>query len=486
MARGTLTGQQLSAQIQNEIQKRYKAAFPRISDAQSSEFNKVLDIIAKGMNDFYGHEWRDLVKSLVTSDKGYMDDFLQNHANPPVIAAFKKWINEQITLSTFLHSVAASYRGYKNFILNWAKTSLGTLEGYAFVKNLNLIQGNILEVYKTHIIKKREETEEHGTYGEFLETKPSWVTRYSRKAEKFLEEKPDIQTAQELLQEVYDEALNDYVRDPSELIRNGFLIASTLGMTAAYESFTGRKRTAIFMGPMPLTHIKSIEIGHSGKILKWRAVGSVFLAQQKGGRDTVKIRGIIHGFEKVFVFYILWGLFIYGKGFHKMMPKFDPLGTSSLETIRSTVGDMSAVYNRKLESPTHEAHLVFPIVTQHEIVPNCYIETFSFEETIEGGKETIHYDLLCRTYERPKGFERFKVSNNNYQIKMKRTTRLHTVMNYAINKVWRHIRYKQETGKLWILDTLNPATKNAYDVDPLDMAASYVAGLALPSIFKVW
>jgi len=480
------TGQQISERIQNEIQKKYKASFPRISDAQASEFTKVLNIVGQGMNNFYGHEWRVLVNSLLLSDKGYMDDFLQNHASPAVTASFTKWVNGQITLAQFLRSASNAYRGYKNFILTWAKTTLGPLKGFAFINTINLIQANILEVYKTHIINKREETGEHGTYGEFLETKPSWVTRFSKKAEKFLEEKPDIQTAQELLQEVYTEVRDDYIRNPLELVRNGFLIASTLGMSAAYESFTGRKRTAIFMGPMPLTHIKSIEIGHSGKVLKWRAIGSVFLAQQKGGRDTVKIRGVIHGFEKVFVFYILWGLFIYGKAFHKMMPKFVPYGPNALGMIKSTVGDMSTVYNKKLESPTHKAHLIFPIVTQHEIVPNCYIETFSFEETVEGGKETIHYDLLCRTYERPKGFERFKVSNDNYQIKMKRTTRLHTVMNYAINKIWRHIRYRQETGKLWILDTLNPATKNGYEVDVLDMAASYTAGLALPSIFKVW
>lgn len=157
------------------------------------------------------------------------------------------------------------------------------------------------------------------------------------------------------------------------------------------------------LSSIPLRHVQSIEVARSGKILKFRATGSVFLANQEGGEDGIRIEGLIVRSEVIFIMF-LWALFLYGQGRVKEVENYSYYFGMDLATLKTSQFDITR-YNRTLTKPSYEHHWTFPLVTNHIIIPNCFIETISFEEKLELGKDVIGYTILCRTYRKPLGFD---------------------------------------------------------------------------------
>ena len=230
----------------------------------------------------------------------------------------------------------------------------------------------------------------------------------------------------------------------------------------------------VLLGPCPLKHAHYIEIARSGKILKFRATGSVFLAAQEGGDDAIKIEGTLYKAEYAIMF-ILWGLFLYGQAKFrdmKTIPGFD-LGGASATTIRK-LNDLITT-NTDLERPTYEFHQTFPFVNKHFIIPNCYIETISIEDKLPL-KDTLRYTILLRTYEKPTEVTWLEDKKSGSRISgFKNKTLTSKICEYSLNAGWRMLNYSG-----WLIDDQEwkigsardeGVTDTYYDVDWASVAS---------------
>jgi len=209
----------------------------------------------------------------------------------------------------------------------------------------------------------------------------------------------------------------------------------------------------VILGPVPLKHIDEIEVARSGKILKFRATGSVFLAGQPGAKDSIIIRGVLSKWE-IYELLWLWTLFVFGQSkvqaFNDKM--FGGFKTSSL-TYMDKLGDFSKIrklsdvskIEEDLVDKTYEYHATFPIVTRHFIIPNCYIETFSFEEKLPL-KDTLQYTILLRTYEHHDSFSLYqnmdednKLTGTGYYGLNPNKTSLQSTLEFGTNILWRSL-----------------------------------------------
>jgi len=206
----------------------------------------------------------------------------------------------------------------------------------------------------------------------------------------------------------------------------------------------------VVLGPVPLKHVDEIEVARSGKILKFRATGSVFLAGQKGAKDSIIVTGVLSKWE-VYELLCLWILFVFGQSkvqaFNdKMFGGFKtssliPMGKIDFTKIRKLT-DVSKV-EESLSNKTYEYHATFPIVTRHFIIPNCYIETFSFEEKLPL-KDTLQYTILLRTHEHHDSFSFYqemdsddKLTGTAYYGLNPNKTSMQGTLEFATNIIWR-------------------------------------------------
>lgn len=201
------------------------------------------------------------------------------------------------------------------------------------------------------------------------------------------------------------------------------------------------------VGLVPIPHVKEIEVARSGKILKFRATGSVFLANQEGGLDAIRIEGYFYRVEISWIL-ILWMLFLYGRSEQReidndMLTKIiDPISIGGIAKMRKIM-DVTK-FNSNESKPSYEFHHTFPIVTRHIIIPNCYIETLSFEERVINGKDTINYSILLRTYTKVKSWDIFEKQGKDGTTSyigphLSNMTNMGRMLEPVINMIWRGI-----------------------------------------------
>jgi len=270
---------------------------------------------------------------------------------------------------------------------------------------------------------------------------------------------------------------------PLEQLKLGFdmiLMAGALVAGAENECVVGFLPLGS-MGTDHPTSIQNIEVAHSNKVVKFRAIGSIFLAhQQAGGSDAIKISGKLTGPGRYIWLTCLWILSLLTQRYMQMFDWDSPIVTNlgstklDVEVFRETAGPLMSVQKMDdvvVQAPAFEKHITFPVVLTHEIIPNCYIETFSFSETLKGKKDTIEYDLLLRTYTEP---TEFLANAEKTYYGLKKETKVQEVINYAINFTYRLFRMGQET---WFIDNKNWKIKNYYDVDAVDVGMTFMLAL---------
>jgi len=254
-------------------------------------------------------------------------------------------------------------------------------------------------------------------------------------------------------------------------------VGNSLSIAGWAATFSGVRalfgKIPVLLGPVPLKHVNYIEIARSGKVLKFRATGTVFLARQEGGADAIKIEGLMYKAEFAIMF-LLWGLFIYGQSKFREMDDIpgikDLKGIIKIGEIRK-LNDL-LISDVRREKPSYEFHQTFPFVNRHFIIPNCYIETIAIEDKLPL-KDVLQYSILLRTYDKPKevswvekeGMKLYGISNKSTMSK---------ISEYSLNAVW---RWLNASG--WLLDEqewkIGSADKEGvldtyYDVDPSTIA----------------
>lgn len=232
---------------------------------------------------------------------------------------------------------------------------------------------------------------------------------------------------------------------------------------------------------LPLRHIREIEVARSGKILKFRATGSVFLANQEGGEDAVRIEGILARGEIIFIL-ILWMIFYYGQGRVKEIDNLGTLiGNPGLMAMRAKNMDITT-YNQTTQKPAYTHHFTVPFVTRHIIIPNTYIETLSFEEKIEFGKNIIGYTILLRTYRKQVGFEVYTRSPTLSYISPKgnKFLSMFKMIEFFANMAWRFINAEGLFIKEreWKIGGDNAQSDDVYySIDAYSIATSTILGV---------
>lgn len=230
---------------------------------------------------------------------------------------------------------------------------------------------------------------------------------------------------------------------------------------------------------LPLRHVKEIEVARSGKILKFRATGSVFLANQEGGEDAIRIEGLLVRSEIIFIFF-LGLIFYYGQGKGKEAI-FDPKDIGLL-ALRAKNFDITT-FNKTTEKPAYTHHNTVPFVSRHIIIPNCYIETLSFEEKLEFGKDVIGYTILLRTYRKPAGFEVFDSEAMGFTFiapKGNKNLSVFKMIEFFANMAWRIV-----SSRGWFIDERewkiggdNAESDDVYyNIDTFSLASTTILGV---------
>lgn len=260
-------------------------------------------------------------------------------------------------------------------------------------------------------------------------------------------------------------------------------IGSLVQMSIPFVSSVVFGKIPILLGPVPLKHVDYVEVARSGKLLKFRATGSVYLAGQHGGdqRDAIKIEGTLYKAEFGFMF-LLWALFLYGQSKFKDLEKLVQ-GQSDITKITKLrkINDL-IVTDTSLQRPSYEYHRTFPFANRHFIIPNCYIETILLEDKLPL-KDVIKYSILLRTYKKPIEAVRFVKSKDENISIFGFTTKTFTseICQYSLSAAWRLFN-----AYGWIADELEwrigSASKSGvldtyYDIDP--MAIGTVVYLSL-------
>lgn len=215
-------------------------------------------------------------------------------------------------------------------------------------------------------------------------------------------------------------------------------VGSSFSIIAWAAIFSGVRaiwgKIPVMLGPVPLKHVNYVEIARSGKVLKFRATGSVFLARQEGGPDAIRIEGIMYKIEFLWMF-LLWALFLYGQSKFKDIDKLiNPTGGKSIFEIRKL--NELIMTDSSLEKSSYEYHQVFPFVSRHFIIPHCYIETILIEDKLPL-KDVLKYTILLRTYDKPKQVNWFQRSENKRLYGIPSKSLSAKVCEASLNAGWR-------------------------------------------------
>ncbi len=241
------------------------------------------------------------------------------------------------------------------------------------------------------------------------------------------------------LANILDHIKNKKLTSRTEFIKEVVKVSSAGTFFTVYNLLA--KEFKLFTTPcmiagVPLYHVQSIEIARSGMILKFRATGAVFLAHQEGGEDGIRIEFMILG-EELLLVILLWILYLRGKGYTKSIDTLQNLsGNMTLTQMRETLTNFMKI-DESLKEPSYEYHFTYPFVSRHIIIPNTYVETISFEDTLDTGKNVLRCSIFLRTYTPPASFSR--IGTNKYGLKDKSDKNINSykLLQFSVNWIWR-------------------------------------------------
>lgn len=164
------------------------------------------------------------------------------------------------------------------------------------------------------------------------------------------------------------------------------------------------KPDAILAG-LPVYHIQREGHAASDELLKYRSMGTLFLAHQKGGKRTFKCTLKIQGPARLYVLSFLQNL--QKTGIQENLSIWDFSQSNSLDIIKSETEFTSPTTNAKirymegyrpigLEQIAY--HKTFPIITDTKIYTNMYLETLRYVEDIKVGVDVMEIDCAFREF----------------------------------------------------------------------------------------
>lgn len=223
----------------------------------------------------------------------------------------------------------------------------------------------------------------------------------------------------------------------------------------------------ILIGTIPVFSVQMIERAISDRILKYRAIGDVFLAHQKGGLDTLRADITLEGPYKEMWLLALLAIQLYSETEYKSdLPN---LGQSVMPTNTTT----NPIINPG--QVQYESHLTFPIITHSEVMLDMFLQTLEWHQTVEeGGRNVIKCHLLFRKHIDPTGYKTFKQGKEEKAYLVYGDTvaeRRRLEMFY--DTIYKMINIAGETALFGLFDT-NLLQQNAIGNDPYGKNIAYL------------
>ena len=181
-----------------------------------------------------------------------------------------------------------------------------------------------------------------------------------------------------------------------------------------YFTNTLPTKPAVVMASIPLGTITEVSHAMSQRDLKFRATGGVFLADQEGGSESLRIVGKAWCKNRFVFLNMLDTLFLYGSA--KTIDLFtdflkDPMSQIPLigdDPSSPTLGgvrnlDKSVVPWKEFNADANnegigDFRLTFPVITRARIYSNMFIETYDYTEAVEHGIDVVEYTIFLRKY----------------------------------------------------------------------------------------
>ena len=164
-------------------------------------------------------------------------------------------------------------------------------------------------------------------------------------------------------------------------------------------------RPAVILASIPLGTVTEVSHAMSQRDLKFRAVGGVFLADQEGGEESLRIVGKAWGKNRFVFLQMLDTLFLYGSSKsidlyteHLKSPLGQTLPHISEEELVVTTDPWNEFNKDSISEGVASHRSTFPVITRQKIYTNMFIETYEYTESVENGIDVVEYVLFLRKY----------------------------------------------------------------------------------------
>lgn len=165
----------------------------------------------------------------------------------------------------------------------------------------------------------------------------------------------------------------------------------------------------ILVGTMPFFSVQRIERGMSERLLKYRAIGDVFLAHQRGATDTLRVDLTLVGPYRGW--YLLFLLMLQGRG-ESQLKELAFLGEGPDITFAPPHEIIKIPKKGKVK---YESHKTFPVITKTAFMLDMFLQTIEWhQEKDRGGHNVIYVHLLFRKHIDPKGYTLFDKDSKGY------------------------------------------------------------------------
>lgn len=204
--------------------------------------------------------------------------------------------------------------------------------------------------------------------------------------------------------------------------------AWTTMLATQYIAMTGRGQLPwaepvqhapdIIIAGLPIWNVNKIGHASSDEILKYRSMGGVFLAHQKGGKHTFKFTAHFFGPIRYILTKLLEGILIIGSEsaekigepkLNKIDLKVDESGTFT-EGLKISSAPLIRYSNKdEFDEERYMFHKTFPIITETKIYTDMYMETMVTRQSTKLGIETVEVTCAFRQYLAPTHFQKASV-----------------------------------------------------------------------------
>lgn len=179
----------------------------------------------------------------------------------------------------------------------------------------------------------------------------------------------------------------------------------------------------IIVAGIPVWNINRLGHAVSDEILKYRSMGGIFLAHQKGGKQTFHFTARIFGPMRFVTYKLLEALQLLGsedaKGIGDLtdittVPGLDSVDLDWISQKGNIVAAEPQIAAGSLGSPfidwskqsefaneEYAFHRTFPIITDTKIYTDMYLETLVAREDVKFGKNVLEIECAFRQYTAP-------------------------------------------------------------------------------------